>query len=41
MAMSLALAGLRTPGVRILDPGCTEKTYPAFFADLARVISHA
>jgi 3-phosphoshikimate 1-carboxyvinyltransferase len=34
MAMSLALAGLRVPGVRILDPACTAKTYPEFFADL-------
>lgn len=31
MAMSLALVGLRTPGVVILDPVCTEKTYPRFF----------
>jgi len=37
MAMSLALIGLRTPGVRIRDPGCTVKTYPNYFADLARV----
>ncbi|MCA9266857.1 MAG: 3-phosphoshikimate 1-carboxyvinyltransferase, partial [Planctomycetales bacterium] len=37
MAMSLALAGLRTPGVTILNPGCTEKTYPQFFTDLARL----
>jgi 3-phosphoshikimate 1-carboxyvinyltransferase len=37
MAMSLALAGLRVPGVLIRDPGCTRKTYPEFFADLARV----
>lgn len=34
MAMSLALAGLRTPGVVILNPRCTEKTYPHFFEDL-------
>ena len=37
MAMSLALAGLRIPGVVILDPGCTAKTYPAYFDDLARL----
>jgi len=36
MAMSLALVGLRVPGVVIRDPGCTAKTYPAFFDDLAR-----
>jgi 3-phosphoshikimate 1-carboxyvinyltransferase len=34
MAMSLALAGLRTPGVVILNPSCTEKTYPRYFDDL-------
>ena len=38
MAMSLALAGLRLPNVRILDPACTSKTYPEFFADLERLI---
>jgi 3-phosphoshikimate 1-carboxyvinyltransferase len=37
MAMSLSLVGLRVPGVVILDPDCTQKTYPAFFTDLARV----
>jgi 3-phosphoshikimate 1-carboxyvinyltransferase len=34
MAMSLALVGLRQPGVVIRDPGCTAKTYPRFFDDL-------
>lgn len=37
MAMSLSLIGLRMPGVQIRDPGCTAKTYPKFFEDLARV----
>jgi 3-phosphoshikimate 1-carboxyvinyltransferase len=37
MAMSLALVGLQVSGVRILDPGCTAKTYPEFFADLAQL----
>lgn len=37
MAMSFALAGLRLPQVVIRDPGCTEKTYPEFFRDLARI----
>ena len=37
MAMSLALAGLRIPGVVINDPGCTAKTYPRFFADFERL----
>jgi 3-phosphoshikimate 1-carboxyvinyltransferase len=35
MAMSLALIGLRVPGIVIRDPGCTSKTYPEFFTDLA------
>ncbi len=35
MAMSFSLLGLRAPGIRILDPGCTAKTYPNFFRDLA------
>ena len=34
MAMSLALVGLRVPGVTIRDPQCTQKTYPEFFRDL-------
>ncbi len=34
MAMSFSLLGLKVPGIRILDPGCTAKTYPRFFADL-------
>lgn len=37
MAMSMALVGLRVPGVVIRDPGCTRKTYPEFFADLSRL----
>lgn len=37
MAMSLALVGLRQDGVVILDPGCVEKTYPQYFADLQSV----
>jgi 3-phosphoshikimate 1-carboxyvinyltransferase len=37
MAMSLALVGLRVPGVRIRNPRCTEKTYPHFFDDLQRL----
>ncbi len=31
MAMAFAVAGLRTPGVQIADPGCTHKTFPDFF----------
>ena len=39
MAMSLALPGLRVPGVVINDPGCTAKTYPRFFEDLSLLCS--
>lgn len=39
MAMSFALLGLRVPGIRIADPGCTRKTYPAFFRDLERILA--
>jgi len=35
MAMSLALVGLKVPGVEILNPECVNKTYPAFFEHLA------
>lgn len=37
MAMSFALIGLRVPGIKIEDPGCTAKTYPTFFEDLERL----
>jgi 3-phosphoshikimate 1-carboxyvinyltransferase len=37
MAMSLALPGLRIPGVVINNPSCTAKTYPGFFTDLERL----
>jgi len=39
MAMSLALVGLKVPGVVILNPSCTGKTYPHFFQDLERLCS--
>jgi 3-phosphoshikimate 1-carboxyvinyltransferase len=38
IAMSLAIAGLRVPGVSILDPGCVAKSYPSFFDDLGRIV---
>jgi 3-phosphoshikimate 1-carboxyvinyltransferase len=38
MAMSLALAGLRLPGVVIRNPACVAKTYPRFFEDLASIV---
>jgi 3-phosphoshikimate 1-carboxyvinyltransferase len=37
MAMSFSLIGLRVPGIRIADPDCTAKTYPAYFDDLERI----
>ena len=37
MAMSLALVGLRVPGVVIRNPGCVAKTYPEFFQDLGNL----
>ena len=37
MAMSLALVGLRVPGVVVKNPGCVAKTYPGFFTDLDRL----
>ncbi len=38
MAMSLALVGLRQPGIVIENPACTEKTYPKYFDDLGRLV---
>ncbi len=34
MAMALAVAGTRLPGLVIEDPSCVSKTYPGFFDDL-------
>jgi 3-phosphoshikimate 1-carboxyvinyltransferase len=41
MAMALAVAGLRRPGVVIRDPACVSKTYPTFWNDLARLYDAA
>jgi 3-phosphoshikimate 1-carboxyvinyltransferase len=38
MAMSLALVGLKVPGVVIDNPGCVAKTYPGFWQDLDRLL---
>lgn len=35
IAMSFALAGLRIPGIVILDPACSGKTYPDYWDMLA------
>jgi 3-phosphoshikimate 1-carboxyvinyltransferase len=37
MAMSLALVGLKVPGVVIRNPGCVAKTYPGFWQDLEKL----
>jgi 3-phosphoshikimate 1-carboxyvinyltransferase len=37
MAMSLALLGLKVPGIVIDNPACVAKTYPHFFEDLERL----
>ncbi|MBN2216072.1 MAG: 3-phosphoshikimate 1-carboxyvinyltransferase [Pirellulales bacterium] len=41
MAMSFAVAGLKVPGIVIRNPGCTAKTYPRFFEDLAQLTGDA
>jgi 3-phosphoshikimate 1-carboxyvinyltransferase len=41
LAMSFSLVGLRAPGIRIANPGCTAKTYPEFFRDLERLCATA
>jgi 3-phosphoshikimate 1-carboxyvinyltransferase len=37
MAMSFAVSALRSPGVRLRDPGCVAKTFPNFFDVLEAV----
>ncbi len=37
MAMSFTIAGLRQPGIIIMNPGCVSKTYPQYFSDLAKL----
>ena len=37
MAMCLSLVALGGVPVRINDPGCTAKTFPTYFAELARI----
>ena len=38
MAMSFAVAGTKIAGIEIADAECVNKTYPEFFADLARLL---
>lgn len=37
MAMALSLIALHRPNVSIADPGCVRKTYPGFWAELAKL----
>jgi 3-phosphoshikimate 1-carboxyvinyltransferase len=37
MAMSMALVGLKVPGIVIKNPACVAKTYPGFFEDLEQL----
>ncbi|MCI0638069.1 MAG: 3-phosphoshikimate 1-carboxyvinyltransferase [Gemmataceae bacterium] len=37
VAMSMALIGLKVPGIVIKNPGCVAKTYPSFFDDLEKL----
>jgi len=41
IAMSFAILGAAAGGVTIEDPACVSKTYPDFFADLARAYAAA
>lgn len=38
IAMSMALVGLRRPGVTVLDPGVVAKSYPGFWTDLENLL---
>ena len=38
MAMSLALVGLKVPGIHIKNPGCVEKSFPDFFEQLEAIL---
>ncbi|MGL5982865.1 MAG: 3-phosphoshikimate 1-carboxyvinyltransferase [Cetobacterium sp.] len=39
MAMSLALAGLKIPNIKILDSDCVSKTFPNFFIEFNKIYS--
>lgn len=39
MAMSFAITGLRAPGITIAGPECVAKTFPEYFAALARAVN--
>jgi 5-enolpyruvylshikimate-3-phosphate synthase len=40
MAMSLALMGLRVPGVFVADPACVGKTFPDYWDRLTAITRH-
>ncbi len=40
MAMSFAVAGLRVPGVRIINPRCVDKSFPDFFQRFEAIRTH-
>jgi 3-phosphoshikimate 1-carboxyvinyltransferase len=37
IAMSMALIGLKVPGIVIKNPGCVAKTYPGYWDDLEKL----
>ncbi len=37
MAMAFGILSLRVPGLKIMDPECVDKSYPAFWQDLEMV----
>ena len=37
MAMSFAIAGLRVPGITILNPGCVSKSFPSFWDEFSKL----
>jgi 3-phosphoshikimate 1-carboxyvinyltransferase len=38
IAMAFSIAGLRTPGVTLDDPGCVKKTLPTFYRSLGDAV---
>ena len=41
IAMSMALVGLRRPGISLHRPGVVAKSYPGFFLDLERLLDRS
>jgi 3-phosphoshikimate 1-carboxyvinyltransferase len=37
IAMSFAVAGLKVPGVKIMDPGCVAKSFPTYWEVFERL----